>query len=68
MMPGTIPVRLLTVSLAVNWIAGLSGCSITRLQHDELQEPAYRQSGTVNVEPRATGSVGKWQGTLGEVL
>ncbi len=35
--------------------AGLSGCSITQLQHDGLDEPAEKRSGAVNVESRASG-------------
>ncbi len=46
------------VVFAIIWILGLSGCSITSLQHDGLQEPTNLQSGVVNVAPRATGFSG----------
>lgn len=53
-----VSTRLLTFFLAAAWIASLSGCSITHLQHDDLQEPASRQSEVVSVEPQATGFSG----------
>ena len=46
---------LLVMSLAFCWITNLSGCSIAQLQHDDLQEPAQRRSGNVNLGPKATG-------------
>ena len=56
--PRTVPTPLLIVSLAVFWISTLSGCSITQLQHEDLEKPVHHQSGVVNVEPRATGFSG----------
>jgi len=55
----SVSTRLLTVSLVSVWVLCLSGCSITQLQHDELQEPAQRQSGVVYVDSLATGFTGK---------
>jgi hypothetical protein len=37
------------------WISCLSGCSVTQLQNDELQEPEVLQSGGVAVRAKATG-------------
>jgi len=56
--PKFVSSRLLVVFLATVWISSLSGCSITHLQHDDLQEPAHRQSGVVSVDPKATGFPG----------
>lgn len=54
----TASTRLRALILVCIWILCLSGCSITELKHDELQEPAQRQSGVVSVEPLATGFTG----------
>lgn len=52
------PSSCLVWTLALFWIAGLSGCSITQLQHTELQTPAELQLGEVYVNERATGFTG----------
>ena len=46
------PARVLSVAACLFL---LSGCSITSLQHDVLEEPAELRSGAVNVAPKATG-------------
>ena len=48
----------LPVPMVIAWALVLSGCSITQLQHDGLEEPADLQSGVVNVDSRATGFTG----------
>lgn len=54
----SVSTRRLTVLLVGISTLCLSGCSITQLQHDELQEPEELQSGVVNVESVATGFTG----------
>jgi len=56
--PKIVSNRLAVVLLASIWISSLSGCSITHLQHDDLQEPAQSQSGVVSVDAEATGFSG----------
>jgi hypothetical protein len=58
MSPTTVRAPQATVLLGVLWIAALSGCSITQLQNDELQEPEVLQSGEVAVRAKATGFSG----------
>jgi hypothetical protein len=47
--------RIATALIAIAW---LSGCSITQLQHDELQGPDALRSGEVYVARQATGFTG----------
>ena len=53
-----VPAPLVRASFVVAWIAVLSGCSITSLQHDPLDVPQEQQTGVVGVETKATGFTG----------
>jgi hypothetical protein len=56
--PIVFPTPLTNTFLAMLLVLSLSGCSITQLQHTELQIPENLQSGQVYVEERATGFTG----------
>jgi hypothetical protein len=58
MWPTVFPTPLTNTFLAMLLVLSLSGCSITQLQHTELQIPENLQSGQVYVEERATGFTG----------